>query len=332
MPVYNGDRHLRESIRSILSQTFREFEFIIVDDGSTDDSVEIVQSFKDSRIQLISNTRNEGLARSLNRGLDIARGEYVIRMDADDISLPRRISVQVDFMDSRSELGAAGTWIRHFDETGRKDVFRYSTDPKIIRCEVLFDSPLGHPTVIIRKNLFQSKGLKYDETFPYAQDYDLWSRATEQVSLSNIPRVLLLYRKYPPSERTTNFERQQDFAALIRRRQLGRIDIVPTDGEFRVHQALSLSAFHGADEEFVTKASLWLQKLKDSNGRKGVFPEPFFSRVLGGKWLDLCYSASGSAARKVRQFFRSSLSRDVLTDWNRHRKRIFSAGFAHISD
>ena len=114
MPVYNGEKYLKEAITSILLQTFDDFEFLIINDGSSDASVDIIQSFRDPRIRLVHNDTNIGLIATLNKGLKLAHGKYVARMDQDDISLPRRLEKQTYFMDNNPDVGVCGTWIKLF--------------------------------------------------------------------------------------------------------------------------------------------------------------------------------------------------------------------------
>ena len=116
MPAYNAENYIREAIDSILAQTFRDFEFLIIDDGSTDHTVEIIRSYSDSRIRLYQNERNMGVAATLNRGLDLARGEYIARMDADDISLPERFAKQAAYMDAHPDVAVCGSNIILFSE------------------------------------------------------------------------------------------------------------------------------------------------------------------------------------------------------------------------
>ena len=112
MPVYNGEKYLKEAIESILNQTFKDFEFLIINDGSTDNSVKIIQSFNDLRIRLIHNESNIGLIKTLNKGLKLSNGKYIARMDCDDVSLPKRLSVQINFMEKHPEIGVCGSWVK----------------------------------------------------------------------------------------------------------------------------------------------------------------------------------------------------------------------------
>ena len=162
MPVYNGGKYIREAIKSILSQSFTDFEFLIIDDGSTDNSVGIVQSFSDNRIRLIKNNCNIGIAESLNKGIESSKGEYIVRMDADDISFPDRIKKQVAFMDANPEVGVSGTWIKTISSVNECTWFTLS-EPDLVRCHLLFGCPLAHPTVILRTILLKENELFYDK-------------------------------------------------------------------------------------------------------------------------------------------------------------------------
>jgi glycosyltransferase involved in cell wall biosynthesis len=196
MSVYNGERYLREAINSILNQTFDDFEFIIVDDGSTDNSPQIISAYDDERIRLIRNERNMGLTASLNKGLDLARGEYVARMDCDDVSLPERLAKQVAFMDANSGVGASSTDALDIDAEG--NVLRRRTTLTGAGLENFYwRTPLIHPSAIIRFSQF--KDLRYDERIRYAQDYDLWLRIKERSNLANLAECLLLYRVHDES-------------------------------------------------------------------------------------------------------------------------------------
>jgi glycosyltransferase involved in cell wall biosynthesis len=202
MPVYNGETYLREAADSILGQTFADFEFIIVDDASTDSSVEIVRAYADPRIRLVRNDRNLGVSGSLNRAIQLARGTYVARMDADDVSRPERLARQVAFLDAHPACGVVGTWTEIYSErtsTGR--AHRHPTEDLDIKYEVLFDSPFVHSTVMIRGDVFTAVGLyPVTDSSPYPEDFVLWSRIARAFGTANLPEALLVYREVPGSE------------------------------------------------------------------------------------------------------------------------------------
>lgn len=198
MPVYNGERYLREAIESILNQTCRDFEFIIINDASTDKSEEIIRSFNDPRIAYIRNDKNLGQAESLNKGIRSAKGLYVARMDQDDISLPERFSVQLAYMETNKEVAILGTWYQEIDEKNnaiRRPLFLVSPCIKIrlFFARLAGWASIAHPTVMIRRYLFDKVGY-YDPKYRICQDYDLWLRAVRNYKIENIPNVLLNYR------------------------------------------------------------------------------------------------------------------------------------------
>lgn len=197
MSVHNGEQFLREAIDSILSQTFKDFEFIIINDGSTDHSVEIIRSYADPRIRFINNNTNLALPASLNLGLDVAAGEYIARMDADDVSLPERLSRQVSYMDAHPKIAASGTWAKDIDADGREFSARCPPFDERMKSEFWRPSPIVHPSAIIRKAHLGN--LRYDTHLPYAQDYDLWLALKARHELGNVPEFLLLYRVHPAS-------------------------------------------------------------------------------------------------------------------------------------
>lgn len=197
MSVQDGEQYLREAIDSILGQTFKDFEFIIINDGSTDRTAEIISSYRDPRMRIVNNATNLGLPASLNHGLDVAAGDYIARMDADDVSLPERLSKQVSFMDAHPEIAASGTWAKDIDADGRKFSTRCLPFGERMKYEFWRPSPIVHPSAIIRKSHLGD--LRYDIRIPHAQDYDLWLALKAGHELGNLPEFLLLYRVHPAS-------------------------------------------------------------------------------------------------------------------------------------
>ncbi len=198
MSVYNGERFLSTAIESILNQTYRDFEFIIIDDGSSDRSREIIQSHKDQRIRLIYNEENIGLTPSLNKGLKLARGEYIARMDADDVSFPQRLEMQVEFLDHNPEVVLLGAWAEVVDENEKKImVWRYPTDDCVIRWRLLSRNCLVHSSVMYRKDKVLDAG-GYNSSITYAQDYELWTKLSMIAQIRQLPQVLIRHRRFVP--------------------------------------------------------------------------------------------------------------------------------------
>ncbi|MBX9599203.1 MAG: glycosyltransferase [Burkholderiales bacterium] len=214
MPVYNAEKYIVEAVDSILNQTYSDFEFIIIDDCSTDGSYEILQSYaaKDNRIRLFKNNVNNKLPKTLNFGISQAKGKYIARMDADDISLPERFSKQIEFMESHPEIGVCGSWLREFQNNDVNDIIRVSTDhvsnSEQLRILVLFAGCyIAHPTTLVRQSILKMHN--YDINLSGdAEDYDLWSRLVNLgYNFANIPEVLLYYRK--SDKQTSNVQREK---------------------------------------------------------------------------------------------------------------------------
>jgi len=194
MSVYNGEKHLKEAVDSILSQTFRDFEFIIVNDGSTDRTAEILESYHDPRISIVNNERNIGLTKSLNEGLKLAKGKYIARMDADDISLPERLQKQVEFLDAHEEIGVVGTAAFRVDERGKVlSLPAVFTESSVIKENLLLGNQFVHGSVMLRRECIYTVG-PYREEFKYTQDYDLWLRLSEKYDVANIAEPLCKLR------------------------------------------------------------------------------------------------------------------------------------------
>lgn len=200
MPVYNGEKYLKEAIESILNQSFKNFEFIIINDGSTDKTAEIIQSYRDERIVYINNEKNLGLSKSFNIGIKVAQGSYIARMDADDLSLPERFEKQLNFLALHPEISIVGSAIERINEKGEKlGVSRKALEPQALKWQSLFSTPLFHPTVVGRAQIFKEN--LFDESLTNSEDYELWSRLMFEkgCKLSNLPEPLLLYRVFPNS-------------------------------------------------------------------------------------------------------------------------------------
>ncbi len=214
MSVYNGERFLREAIESILSQTFRDFEFIIVNDGSTDGTAAILDSYatSDPRVR-VCHQENRGAAASWNRGCSSAQGKYIARMDADDIAIKDRLSRQIEFLENHHEVGVLGSAVEFIDNTG-KTLWNcpYPEEDHDIRSALLHWCPFAHPAVVMRRETFSSVG-GYRNAFADAADYDLWTRIADRYQLANLAEVLVKYRIHPAQVSCSKM-RQQCFAIL----------------------------------------------------------------------------------------------------------------------
>lgn len=200
MSVFNAEYYLRQAIKSILEQTFQDFEYLVINDGSTDASLKIIKSFHDRRIFLIDNLRNLGLAASLNKGIKKAKGKYIARMDADDISLPQRLTKQLDFMKSHEDCGLLGSSYAFINDSDKViGAMPVIIDPEDIEKALTYQCPFGHGTVMIRSDLLLKNKLFYPTDKPYLEDYRLWIKVIQHTNAYNLPEVLYLRREHDKS-------------------------------------------------------------------------------------------------------------------------------------
>lgn len=219
MSVYNGSRHLRQAISSILNQTFKDIEFIIIDDGSTDDTADIVRSFDDPRIRLIQQ-QNKGLVESLNIGVQLARSSIIARMDADDISLPSRLEKELRLILSNPRLGLVGSFFSYIDEKndGLPVTITSPTKSIDLKRSLYLVNPIGHGTAMFKKAVFDQAG-GYRDNYGPTEDYDLWRRMSDSCELGVVPESLYLYRLSPDGITHTKNAIQHKYTAKIVREQ-----------------------------------------------------------------------------------------------------------------
>lgn len=210
MAVYNGEKFLEQAIDSILLQTFAEFELLIINDGSTDRTDEIIRNYQDSRLTYIINTQNIGCVLSLNKGLSLAKTDLIARMDADDISEPTRLEKQFNFLRDNPEIDIVGSHINFIDETSKKiGSHIYPISNNEIKASVLFGSPFAHPCVMFRNEKFKALDLVYRQEYHYAEDYDLWQRVLTELNGANYDEILLDYRISSSQVSNKHYHHQQ---------------------------------------------------------------------------------------------------------------------------
>ena len=234
MPVYNGEPYLREAVESILNQSFTDFEFIIIDDGSTDKTPEILKSYADPRLVVV-NQANIGVTQSLNKAINMARGQYIARMDADDISLPKRLQMQVEFLEKHPTVGLVGTSVIHFDEDGKMIMEKLLlTESAWIKEALLSENQLCHGSVMFRRECIEKVG-GYREEFKHIEDYDLWLRIAEHYEVANLAAPLYKWRFNPDGISVSHKLEQDRYTALARqcaeRRRRGEKELLISQAE-----------------------------------------------------------------------------------------------------
>ena len=206
MPIYKtNETHLREAIESILTQTFRDYEFLILDDCPDDDREEIVKSYKDERIKYSKNDENLGITQSRNKLIDMSQGEYLAIFDHDDVSLPMRLQKEVEYLDENQDVGVVSCWVDCFPHG---QGIHYPSDDIRIK-ELLMDAcALIHSASMIRKSVLEKNNLRYEEEFTPCEDYRLWLRLMEWTQFYNIQEVLFKYRLHDTN--TSKIQRKQN--------------------------------------------------------------------------------------------------------------------------
>lgn len=291
MPVYNGEKHLKEAIDSILNQTYTDFEVIILNDASTDRSEEIILSYDDQRIRYVKNETNLQLVKTLNKGIELARGEYIARMDQDDISVVERFEKQLRFMEDNIDIDVCGSYLQTIG--AKQEKWIYPTTPESIKISLMFFSPLAHPSVLIRKIFFNSK--TYDINYNKAEDYYLWASNINNNKFANIPEYLLFYRLHEHQMGTVYEKDQLALSNKIRLNLLHEFGLCPSEKEFDVH--VKLSRYECVD---MYDAEKWLHKLYLQNKINNYFDEKVFRKFLDEKWWLV---VNQSASIGIKAFF-----------------------------
>lgn len=207
MPVYNAEKYLRIAIDSILNQSFREFEFMIIDDGSSDQSISIIESYNDPRIRLIKNEKNLGITATLNKGIQLSNTELIARMDADDISYPERLQKQYEYLSKHQECALVSSWAREITQDGEPSA-TMEFDPDYYHYMLNFECWIYHPAVMYRRSAVQEVGMY---TVRYSEDFELWWQLSRRYKIYVFPEVLLDYRLSDNSQsRITKFKETDD--------------------------------------------------------------------------------------------------------------------------
>lgn len=281
--VYNGEPFVAEAVQSTLDQTFQDFEILVIDNGSTDRSVEVVRGFTDPRIRIIVNEKNLGHAGSLNVGLAEARGEYAAILDADDASLPNRLERQTAFLDANPEYVFCGSWSKTF---GAWDLERrYPTEYEALRACLLFECPIVTPAVMLRRQKVLDAGLKFDPDFSHAFDYRFWVEASRRFPIANIGEFLLRYRLHQGQASIQQREKMKagtrmGLAPLLR-------ELMPdiTETEIDLHlDVFFLEPVETAAD--LDRLRTHFGKIYEANRKQNRYVPAEFLKILNKKWFE----------------------------------------------
>lgn len=276
MTVYNGRKLLPEAIESILAQTHRDFELLIINDGSTDDSLALLRTYADPRIRIIDQQPNRGIHHTLNRGLREARGRYVAIMDQDDIAVPHRLERLYARMEAQPDLALCGSAIETFGDHPVKPWVRYF-EPDALKVALLFENPICHPSVMLRRSILTDNGLQYPDV-PYAEEYSLWVTLSLLKPIANHPEPLLRYRSHPRQVSRLRNDLQCKSMNRIMIEQLGRLGIAATAQDLVIHKMLG-GGFNPVPG-YHKRLGRWSARLIAANERASVYPREAFGRQI----------------------------------------------------
>lgn len=300
MANYNTDRSmLTASIESILKQSYRDFELIIVDDASTDESKELVYFYakKDPRIKVIENEINSGLACSMNKAIDYSCGEYIARMDTDDIALPNRFKIQAEFLDNNFDIDICGSFAKVFGAQHHLSLTPFYRK-EYCKVQLLYSSCLIHPTVMMRKKFLTDNHLFYNQKFLCSQDFELWARAAECGNIEMINKVLLYYRVHNGQVSIRKKLLQKEYAIEICRRQIERLASEITEEQMKLH--LILCGHNELTLSNIQKVIQWIDTLLSYNRKTQIYDQDILKKMLYNRLLNLMLKSSIPIQQKVK--------------------------------
>ena len=304
MANYNTDvKMLTEALESILRQSYLDFELIVVDDASTDNSKEVLEHYAeiDDRVRIIENDNNLGLAYSLNRAIKSSKGDYIARMDTDDIAIANRFEIQVKYLDENPDIDICGSFARVF---GAKNYFSITPfyGKEFCKVQLLYSSCLIHPTVMIRRKFLEDSNLLYNTNYLCSQDFELWSRAIEYGNIAMINQVLLYYRVHNGQISSKKRLLQRNYAIEICKNQIEKIIKDISDEQMEIH--LVLCGHNELTNSNVENVFKWINNLIAHNKEIKVYDSYVLRKMLYNRMFNILMKSSLSSRSKLKVLLR----------------------------
>jgi glycosyltransferase involved in cell wall biosynthesis len=305
IPVYNRQRYIAQTIQSVLDQSYKNFQCLLVDDVSTDDSVDIMRSFNDERITIVENGKNLGIPKTRNIGLEHAQGEYLAILDSDDLMLKDRLKKQSKFLDKHSDYVGVGSWSRYIDDKGvvKKSIVARPVSHKRISASLLFQCAIHNRTFMVRSDVVKKLG--YNNNFQRCQDYELLYRLSKHAKLHNIPDILVSGRKHDQQITRNTSEIGDQMKKIIASQCLNDLRMEYTDVDLHNHIQLARRSPELLDLDFLEWAEQWLSKLLRANQNTEIFNQIAFRQICFRMWVKTIagkYSAPYLELNKKRIF------------------------------
>lgn len=308
VPCYNVEKYVEESLRSILNQTYTNLEIIAIDDYSKDNTVEILQKLakEDNRIRIVKNEENLKLIKTLNKGISLCNGDYIARMDADDISFPNRIAEEISFLEKNRDYDFVSCQFYTFrtERPFKRSLHHNPTTDEELRAFLLFKSGICHPAVMIRKRVFTELGLKFEGEYLHVEDYALWSKAIYLTKLANINKPLLLYRIHQNQVSTIHEEVQMENKKKVFKIHCQHLGLPETDEYLDIYASVAEAVPRIASFEYIAKCEDLMLSLLDLNKDKQFCSHIYLSYMLSLHWLRLC--ANSRIGMKIIKQLKSS--------------------------
>ncbi|MCI5115354.1 MAG: glycosyltransferase family 2 protein [Candidatus Electrothrix sp. AW1] len=313
LPVHNGADYIHEAIASVLGQTYLDFELIIIDDCSTDATVNIIQSFQDTRLRLISSHKRLGICNALNIGLKNANGLFIARMDADDICHPSRLERQILFLQKHQNIGFCGSWVQRFGEKQHPQRSCVPVGPMRVKAFAVYDNPMVHSSVMLRRKVLQNVEPVYRDDFAHAEDFDLWTRLLKEIEGDNLSETLLDYRVHNQSVTVQKSEAMDRTACRILKRQLNFFGLNITQNEVMQHRRWATGRLdYDNISQDIEAAEKWLIRLLEANLKSLACDPNAFLWATRKIWFALCYKVQAAGQPIMQRFLHSPISRG---DW-----------------
>ncbi len=292
MPCYNAEKYVEDAIRSILEQTYANLEIVAINDCSKDNTRDILLRLasEDKRVKVYDNEANLKLIKTLNKGIDLCGGEYIARMDADDIALPERIEKEVRFLEENRDHDIVSTLFYAFplDNPGKRSLHHSPLKDDELRAYLLFKSGICHPAVMIRKRVFTELGLSFEAEYLHVEDYALWSKALYKTKLANVGEPLLLYRVHPTQVSSLHEQLQLDNKKKVFKIHCQALGLPTTDEFLNIYAAVAECVPEEASYDELDRCEEFILSLIEQNKKQGFCNQQYLEKMLSIHWLRLC--------------------------------------------
>jgi glycosyltransferase involved in cell wall biosynthesis len=313
MAVYNGEKYLKEAIESILQQTYTNFEFIIVNDGSTDSTAEIIATYTDTRIKVINSPQNCGLIDSLNKGIDIAKGDYIARLDADDIAMPERLAIQVQYLQQHTDVVLLGSGAVLLQNNQLGDHTYYQHEQECIAVHLLFRNVFIHSSVMVKTSVINA--IRFDKDYYLAEDYILWVKIAQKHKTATLKQALVQHRNHETNITKLKYDKHIATVLKIYAYQLEQLGISATEEQLLLHYKVGNYQFENS-LSYLSDIAAWLELVMTKNREKKLYGISCLENRILQIWIDACLSNKKERLAVAKIFFFAKLSK-TLPLWKR---------------